>query len=384
MNIGSVICVETVEENNKTKKMPQARIVFDIVQDSKKKIRKRSNRVDKKKNSSKKRRSGVAAAAAAEEEEVKVINVEPFLGVLPMPPADLSGIKELEALNWHPLDSTIKFIESTHTYLVQWNVDADTAYKSDGVISVSSVIAEYFPKFDADEVIAKMRRKTGTFSQKGKYAGMTVEQVKAMWVVSGDEARTKGTAYHNSAEAILCGLSVQPGSVYARNPCIRQFLGWFHGEFAASGFEVYRTEMRLRSTAAIRITGMCDFLLVKKDHGIPEETGGILHLTLGDHKRCKALKFSNKWQCGEGPCSHLEDCSFARYSLQGSLYAELLERYYHNARYRGRTYDRIVIDASFLVCVHPDRDAAEVVPLQRHRDVVGEMFDLQSAKIAAL
>jgi hypothetical protein len=52
-------------------------------------------------------------------------------------------------MNEHPRDSRITFDESTHTYYIDGS--------SENVISVTTLIHSYFPKFNADDVIKKMR-----------------------------------------------------------------------------------------------------------------------------------------------------------------------------------------------------------------------------------
>lgn len=364
--------------------MVQATIVFDYIVTAPTKKKKKKRKSTSTKLPIKKRsRQPVDALLVTKKED------ELFLDILPDPKFD-KQIEQFNALNAHDLDSTIHFVDEGHIYYVRWQTHAEHKDamnaglgSCEGIISVSGVIARQFDEFDADKVIAKM--KNGRNFNTGKYAGMSAEAIKKQWDDKGQDARDRGTAYHLVAEAILCGFVVVPGSPIARCPEVQQFMSWWL-PFKQGDLIVYRTEWQMRSDIETRLVGTADFVLVNKHHGTPEETNGVLTLTIGDHKRSAKIKRSNHWQKGRptGCASGMDDCSFVKYSFQYSQYAWLLETYYRNPRFNGHVYDRVVIDAGFLIVVHPERSTYERVDLVRHYDVVADMIVEQRAIVAGL
>ena len=92
----------------------------------------------------------------------------------------------------HRLDSDIKFTEEDHKHYVRFDNSAD--YMSDGITSVSTFIHEFFPHFDPDVVIAKMRK--GRNWETGRYVGMSTEAIKKLWDDNGKAASSRGTLLH--------------------------------------------------------------------------------------------------------------------------------------------------------------------------------------------
>jgi hypothetical protein len=89
--------------------------------------------------------------------------------------------------------SRLKFDAASHTY----TLDGDKPF-----VSVSYVIKQCFPEFNADATIAKMRANKDRF-ERGPYANMSDEEIKAQWEKDGEIARDEGTLMHANIEASL-------------------------------------------------------------------------------------------------------------------------------------------------------------------------------------
>ncbi|MFH1981376.1 MAG: hypothetical protein ABIL58_06010, partial [Pseudomonadota bacterium] len=93
--------------------------------------------------------------------------------------------KVLEAT--HPSGEIIVFDDDSHTYTV----------KSTGerFISVTTVLGEYFPKFDGPGVAEKCSNGSNP-----KYAGRPAAEILAEWDAEGERGRTEGTNVHAYGE----------------------------------------------------------------------------------------------------------------------------------------------------------------------------------------
>ena len=94
-------------------------------------------------------------------------------------------------INKHDRDGGVTFEEETHTYSIQGT--------SDGVTSVTTLIETYFPKFDADAVLAKFWNRWQQNSY-NKYFGKSKDEIKEMWEKERDTAATLGTNLHGAIE----------------------------------------------------------------------------------------------------------------------------------------------------------------------------------------
>ena len=92
----------------------------------------------------------------------------------------------LSERNKHERDNRISFDENTHTYCVDGS--------SDGIISVTTLIHNHFPKFDSDKVLKLMKNK------KEKYPNMSDKQIKKIWSDNGKAESENGTKLHKMIE----------------------------------------------------------------------------------------------------------------------------------------------------------------------------------------
>ena len=89
--------------------------------------------------------------------------------------------------------SILKFTAHNHKYIsdehpVDW-------------LSVTSFIGNFKQPFEADKIAEKSSK-----NKKGKWYGMTPEDIKLAWMAEANRATTLGTWYHNQREADICGL----------------------------------------------------------------------------------------------------------------------------------------------------------------------------------
>jgi hypothetical protein len=312
-----------------------------------------------------------------EEEKKKKTDATTVLGNLPVPLPPPEGFEPnfLASLNSHPLDATVKFDEESHTYWIQFvRPDGLKEFQSSKVVSVSGFVHhQYFGEFDADAIITKMTssKKWG----KSKYNGMTPEEIKDLWTANGNAASAAGTAFHFIAECLANGYTGIPNNpVYMARPEIRQLLKFWKEEVIDKGFVPFRTELRYRSDASLRLCGTSDLLLIKADHPPPKDTDGVLTLHCADWKNSKSIKFSNYFQKGTGICSGLDDCNFSHYLLQQNAYKFLHETFYPEWTWRNQKYTSVNIATMRLVVCHANYgDSALLVDIPDTQDLIRAM-----------
>lgn len=231
----------------------------------------------------------------------------------------------LSTLNSHPKDEAISFVEEGHFYHVN-----DKSF-----ISVTTVIHKFFPHFDADKIIGKMM-KSPKFN-KGPYAGMTPEKIKAKWEHDRDEAANLGTLMHHDIELFLNGESPKnPNSIE-----FKYFMDFYH-EVIEGKYTPYRTEWMIYSKDGI--AGSIDCVITNEHQ----------ELILLDWKRSKEIKMDNPFEKGTGPFKYLDNCNYNHYTLQLNIYRHILET----------EYNKKVI-AMFNVVLHPNNDSYLLYQIDR-------------------
>lgn len=269
----------------------------------------------------------------------------------------------------HERDPRLKFYEGPHLYEVDWN--GDGKFSSQDIVSVTGFVHNYFPHFDPDAVIIKMKQSTNW--PKSKYFGMSPEDIKAQWNKAGEDACRLGTIMHEEIECLYNGKEPE-------NPTteFKQFEVYYNK--MKKKWLPFRTEWKLFSSSEYKLTGTIDMLYIHRDiserESISKDGTKTLHLRMSDWKRSKQIKRFSPFSCGLGICSELPDCNFFHYALQLNTYKYMLERWYKNIVVDGVVYDNIVIDQMYLVVMHPDtrKHYAELL-LPNFQDLVGKMFD---------
>lgn len=185
----------------------------------------------------------------------------------------------------------LTFNEEKHIYLLDGNIP---------MTSVTTLVKEQFNPFDEIAVSEKC-------AGKGKYKGLTPEEVRATW----KEKANFGTLLHTFAEKRMKNEEVEDTKPIENFIPILEF---FIKELKKT-YELVASEMIIFSPKH-KISGTIDLLLKNK------QTGEYL---LADWKSNDQIKISNYFQKGKGGLGHLDDCNFNHYSLQLNIYSYLLE-----------------------------------------------------------
>ena len=239
-------------------------------------------------------------------------------------------MSKLEKQNFHPRDEFIEFDEPTHVY----TIDGDSNYKS-----VTTWIHDFFPHFDADKIIAKMRAGKN-WNPDNKYYGMTDDEIKEGWRLNGKEASELGTAMHLNIEYYYNNEPYTPGFTESKEHEL--FQGYLQDHLQ---YKPYRTEWTVYSKK-YRLAGSIDMVYID-----PESPNKVV---LADWKRSKEIKFNNRWEKGYGPLSGVDNCNYEHYCLQLNVYRMILEKYYNKQ-----------VTDMFLVILHPNQDKYQKIPVPR-------------------
>ena len=246
----------------------------------------------------------------------------------------------------HRLDKNIKFTEDDHKYFVRYD-ESSSVFETEGITSASGIIHSFFPHFDPDVVIAKMRK--GRNWATGKYVGMTTAAIKTMWEENGQRASARGTMLHFLLECHNNGFDLH-GSPYADILEVQDYARWRKKHFV--GMIPFRTEMRMFTGPDLRLTGTADLLAVAENHPLPEDCGGVLELSIIDWKFSKAINLTNKFENGFGVCKDMPSCNFSSYALQQNLYQYMMETYYPDWVWKGHVYTSVRIISKHLAIFH--------------------------------
>ncbi len=196
----------------------------------------------------------------------------------------------LEEKHAHPRDSRIRFYSDDHVY----EVDGKR------FVSVTSVIKQCFPQFNADEAIKKMGSGHPLY-------GKPPEEIKALWEANGKASREAGTRMHQEIEDFLNKGEIGETDEFKR----------FHSIFTqARKGKPYRTEWMIFDEETA-IAGTIDYIYTVGDA-----------FAMTDWKRSKKIKKKNPWQRAFEPVNHLPACNFSEYCLQQNIYGLILLKHY--------------------------------------------------------
>jgi hypothetical protein len=277
----------------------------------------------------------------------------------------------------HHLDDAVTFEEETHTYGVQYIESGP--FSEEGIVSTSGFVHSFFGHFDADVVIPKMRR--GRNFATSKYANMSDVEIKTSWEENGARASKRGTLLHFLLECHMNGFDLE-NSIYAGLEDIQSYFKWRREYFEPNGLVPFRTELRFSTGPDLRLTGTADLLAIKKDHGSPEETNGVLSLYLIDWKFSKGVKLENTYGSGNGPCTSLPDCNGSHYSLQQNIYRWFIEKYHREWVWHGLSYTSVKIVDMRLAIFHRNHgNSGLYMQLSDQSDIVNEMLCHRQKKI---
>lgn len=254
----------------------------------------------------------------------------------------------------HRRDTRVVFEEVGHVYKVDWYDDG--VFTSTGITSATSLYKPYFEEFQSDVVIANMR--AGKKWTTSKYFGLSDDEIKQRWV----DAANAGGRHHLLCENYYNG--VPPPLPHAT--ATTQFL-----QFADDHkhLEPFRTEWVLFSEDAHRVCGTPD--MVYKSEKAPE--AGTLFLTIYDWKNCNAITRYSRLM-GNGVFDDVRDCNYFHYAIQLNIYKYLLEEHYGDMTVDGVVYERIRIDAMYIIVMHESRDTYLKLLLPDYQDRIRQVF----------
>lgn len=202
----------------------------------------------------------------------------------------------------HPRDENIvlTFTEEDHRYVD----NLDREYKS-----VTTLVKNQFPEFDTQAVAAKVAARDGC----------TIESVITGWDNRRDAACRYGTMCHEFAEYLLSdGKSgskrlIHHGFCEKTNNAIKCI------ENAVTAllmfYDIIAIERVLFSPKYL-VAGTADLIARNKQSG---------EIAIIDWKTNEEIT-DQHWEMGVGRCSKLPHCNKAHYSLQTSIYAEIMQQ----------------------------------------------------------
>ncbi len=305
----------------------------------------------------------------------------------------------------HPLwtDEAVRFDEGPHEY----HVKDRQGVPQGQFTSVTTFIGEYFPKFDADEAIVKMRK-----SPKwpcSAYFGWSDQEIKDYFESERVTSSDSGTDMHAMLEDKLNDRLPPDDPRRQRFSLEHEMFEEFWSVECEGRKHVWRTEARLVSMS-MRLAGSADLLLVVGTR-VDEDMRKILQIEVVDFKRSKEIrsypKFNEKSYInpktyrgrarvggeyarqpgdpdigldgkivkygdgkyiqlptkGFGPARQLLHCNLIKYSLQGHIYAFMLENDFPNVQWNGETYDAIEVVQVSLLVMHPNKPTYQYIPL---------------------
>ena len=240
----------------------------------------------------------------------------------------------------HERDSRVRFYPENHTYTFD-DIPAE---------SVSTIIASWFPTFDAER---NAIRKSSPKHPK--------EQYLEEWACRGNEARAIGTFMHAQIEQFLLGQPFSDSCPYVfhgnyvnieKEIRINQELAAFRQFIEEKKPIPYRTEWSICDEVH-HIAGTIDFLT-------QNEAGEFI---MYDWKRSNKIGMIEKegfqicsqnsfHRHAHGLLAHIDDMPYNHYCLQQNLYRHILQKYYS-----------INLAAMYLVVLHPDYSTYHCVPV---------------------
>jgi len=181
------------------------------------------------------------------------------------------------------------------------------------LVSGTSFLRQFFPKFDAPKIAAEIAEKRGT----------TPAELLAEWKEKGYQASRDGDMVHGYAEWVNNDVEVPPYSIGTdRVGLLTIQLLKACDKLKEKGFKPIEPE-KIIFSPSLGIAGMIDLLLW-------DPAGRLVIL---DWKTSKEMKLNNPFQTCLSPIEYLDDSNLNHYALQLSLYQYILiaEGYYPEA-----------------------------------------------------
>jgi len=245
------------------------------------------------------------------------------------------GQRLLEQKNQVASDGLVDFDAEKHKYRIRvLDERIKDEIPQDKIISVTTWIGMYFPKFDKKAALAVMNRGPGS-----EYYGMTDEEIEAKWDNDGKVASERGTDMHEN----MCERAVN-GEEVEKRWMITPEWGQFHRLLLKRGWIPFRSEIRLFHPW-LWIAGTCDMIFTVLD-----KATGQMRMIIVDWKRSKEIVLQNRYnQFGYKPFDKVPAINYWKYSLQLNIYLDFFEFL---------TQYKIADDGLFIVQFHPNRTEA--------------------------
>lgn len=193
----------------------------------------------------------------------------------------------------NPIGEVVVYDDSRHTYTVR-----ETGGR---LTSVTTFIKQFTPAFDAPTVAVQC-------AGKGKYTGMSPDQVMEEWTKEGSRGRKEGTRLHLFAECYMKNLPL-PDPENEREEKIFATVQRAINDLKRR-FVLIDTEVILFSVQ-MGLAGTADLLM------LDPKNSDVLII---DWKQNKKIKTSNLWNMMLPPINTLEASDLIQYGLQLSLY----------------------------------------------------------------
>jgi len=223
------------------------------------------------------------------------------------------------ALVFEPTSHSYKSIDSTDSTV--W-------------VSVTTLLSHLKQPFDSNAIAKK-----SASNKKGKWYGMTVEQIQEAWKKESERACNLGNWYHDQREKDITGCETI-NRHDKELPVIRPMFDE-NGKKMAPGQKliegIYPEHM-----VYLRSAGICG------QSDLVEVVNGHVHIT--DYKTNKEIK-TESFKNWEGvsqkmlpPVSHLDDCNLNHYNLQLSIYMFMILKHNPNLKPGKLTINHILFE----------------------------------------
>ncbi len=249
----------------------------------------------------------------------------------------------------HPSGLTVTFYEDNHTYII------DQAYKYKLLESATTFISKFFPKFETDNVAKKC-------AGKGKYKGMTVDEIKQAWADEALRGSTEGTNTHMFAECLSNGdLNALPEPQSERESKLFDQVAvailMLEEKF------IFIEAEKIVFSPELGLAGTIDLLMFD-----PAKN----HLIILDWKQNKKIDSSNSWESAMVPIKTWDACDLNKYKLQLNLYEFILRR----EDYFG--FDNIPkVSGVRKALIHLTEDTFRAIPIGYYQDTINQMLSSQ-------
>lgn len=194
----------------------------------------------------------------------------------------------------NPRGVTVRFYEKEHEYKVGRKK----------LISATTMLGEFFPKFDADNIAFFVARREGR----------TKEEVLAEWDKKRDDACDFGNAVHLFAENRLTGRACPKPQTDREKDAFRLVSDFC--DKLLDEYDIVEAE-KIVFTEEHGISGTIDLVIRHKK---------TKKISLLDWKTNKKIEKKNGYsKPAYPPIEHLNDANFTKYSLQLNLYKNIME-----------------------------------------------------------